>query len=190
MTQQIVKRVAVNTRALRAHAGLSLSELARRAGLSKGALSQLEAGHGNPTVETLWAVAQALDVPFSDLTADTADPEVVVVRATDGDWIDGTPIASRLLHRASSPAVAEIHQIQVQPAGPRRSQPHPRGLIEHVVLHAGRIRVGPVQSPVVLAAGDAASYRADVEHVYEALDPHTAGIIVMSYPPASTSGHR
>lgn len=147
MAGTIVKRVADNARSLREQAGLSLSELARRSGLSKGALSQLEAAQGNPTVETLWALAQALDVPFSDLTAERGAPEVVVVRAANGDWISGTPIASRLLHRASSPAMSELHQILVQPGGPRLSRPHPRGLTEHVVLHSGSLRVGPADGP-------------------------------------------
>jgi transcriptional regulator with XRE-family HTH domain len=48
-------------------AGLSLTELARRAGIAKSTLSQLESGAGNPSVETLWALAVALGVPFSRL---------------------------------------------------------------------------------------------------------------------------
>ncbi|MDU3936443.1 MAG: helix-turn-helix transcriptional regulator, partial [Serratia liquefaciens] len=45
--------------------GLSVTELARRAGIAKSTLSQLETGSGNPSLETLWALAMALDVPVS-----------------------------------------------------------------------------------------------------------------------------
>ena len=44
----------------RERAGMSLAELAR-AGLAKSTLSQLESGTGNPSLETLWALAMALD---------------------------------------------------------------------------------------------------------------------------------
>ena len=56
--------IADSLRRERRRTGLSLSEVARRAGLSKSTLSQLESGAGNPSLETLWALAVTLDVPF------------------------------------------------------------------------------------------------------------------------------
>ena len=53
---------------------MSLSELARRADVAKSTLSQLESGRGNPGVETVWALATALGVPFSALI-DPPEPE-------------------------------------------------------------------------------------------------------------------
>ena len=45
----------------RKKAGLSLAEIARRAGIAKSTLSQLEAGQGNPSIETLWAICFTTD---------------------------------------------------------------------------------------------------------------------------------
>ena len=59
--------IAAALRRERDRAGLSLSELAKRAGIAKSTLSQLESGAGNPSVETLWALSVALDVPFARL---------------------------------------------------------------------------------------------------------------------------
>src|SRR5256885_15741486 len=59
--------IAASIRRERERAGLSLSELAKRAGIAKSTLSQLESGLGNPSVETLWALGGALGVPFSRL---------------------------------------------------------------------------------------------------------------------------
>ena len=44
----------------RLQSGMSVSDLARRAGVAKSTLSQLESGLGNPSIETLWALATAL----------------------------------------------------------------------------------------------------------------------------------
>lgn len=48
---------------LRVDSGLSLSELARRSGVGKGTLSELETGRRNPTLETLYALTTALGRP-------------------------------------------------------------------------------------------------------------------------------
>jgi len=48
--------IAASLRRERRRTGLSLTEVARRAGIAKSTLSQLESGTGNPSVETLWAI--------------------------------------------------------------------------------------------------------------------------------------
>lgn len=52
----------------REHRGLTQQELADRAGISKPYLSQIESGKRQGTVETLAAIARALDVPLEVLT--------------------------------------------------------------------------------------------------------------------------
>ncbi len=49
-----------NLRASREAAGLSLSDVAETSGMDKAALSRLETGQSNPTVDTLGRYAQAL----------------------------------------------------------------------------------------------------------------------------------
>src|SRR3954453_20434882 len=83
MAHAPLEAIAFSLRRERARAGLSLSELAKRAGIAKSTLSQLEAASGNPRVETLWALGVALDVPFSRLV-DPPRPKVQVIRAGEG----------------------------------------------------------------------------------------------------------
>src|SRR6202000_3559511 len=78
--------IAAAIRRERERAGISLSELAKRAGIAKSTLSQLESGTGNPSVETLWAICVALDVPFSRLL-DPPRPHTQVIRAHEGPTI-------------------------------------------------------------------------------------------------------
>src|ERR687893_2809586 len=77
-----VRSVAANVRALRLDAGLTLADLAGQAGLGKSTLAQLESGRANPSVETLWALAAALRVPFARLIEDQR-PRMRVVRAAE-----------------------------------------------------------------------------------------------------------
>lgn len=52
----------------RDHRGMTQQELADRAGISKPYLSQIESGKRQGTVETLAAIARALEVPLDVLT--------------------------------------------------------------------------------------------------------------------------
>src|SRR6204780_4029613 len=82
----VVEQVATALRRERHRTGLSLTEVARRAGIAKSTLSQLESGAGNPSLETLWAICVALDVPFPRLLAPPR-PHVQVIRAGEGPTV-------------------------------------------------------------------------------------------------------
>src|SRR3954468_8584319 len=101
----LLAAVAANLRALRDGAGISLGELARRAGIAKSTVSQLEAGTGNPSVETLWALAVALSVPFGRLVEEPPT-QVRVVRAGEGPRLqaDEADFVAKLLAAGSAHA--------------------------------------------------------------------------------------
>ncbi|WP_210454795.1 helix-turn-helix domain-containing protein, partial [Pantoea ananatis] len=67
----------------RLRTGLSLAEIARRAGIAKSTLSQLESGNGNPSLETLWSLCVALDIPFARLL-EPQQPTTQVIRRGEG----------------------------------------------------------------------------------------------------------
>jgi DNA-binding XRE family transcriptional regulator len=52
----------------REHRGMTQQDLADKAGISKSYLSQIESGKRQGTVDTLSAIARALDVPLDVLT--------------------------------------------------------------------------------------------------------------------------
>jgi transcriptional regulator with XRE-family HTH domain len=62
-----VERVGANIRAERERAGLSLSQLSQQSGISKAHLVRLENRGGNPSLEILGRIAEALGVTVADL---------------------------------------------------------------------------------------------------------------------------
>src|SRR5690606_22628052 len=108
--------IAVSLQRERRRAGLSLTEVARRAGVAKSTLSQLEAGTGNPSVETLWALGVALEVPFSRLVDPPTAP-VHVLRAGEGTAIasERAPFASTLLAACPPGVRRDLHVITAEP---------------------------------------------------------------------------
>lgn len=162
--------------------GLSLAEVARRAGIAKSTLSGLEAGTGNPSIETLWALSSALEVPFS-LLVDPPRPVVQVIRAGDGPALssENADYVATLLSASPAATSRDIYAISAQPGEPRRSDPHLPGTVEHVVLSGGRALVGPTSDPVEITAGDYVAYPGDVPHVFEALEPGTTAVLVSEH---------
>ena len=60
MSEDVRRMVGRNVKRLRIAAGLSQAKLAERMGVDRAYVSGLELGQRNPTVVTLWHVAQAL----------------------------------------------------------------------------------------------------------------------------------
>lgn len=167
----------------RTKAGLSLSALADRAGLAKSTLSQLEAGQGNPSIETLWAIATALDVPFGFLF-DTAAPDMTLVRAGTGTPInaEGTDLRAVLLSNGPPGSRRDLYRFDLVAGACRDAAAHPQGTIEHVTVAVGRVRVGPVDAAEELGPGDYFRFPGDVAHRYEALTPHATVFLAMEFP--------
>ncbi|MGH3761950.1 helix-turn-helix domain-containing protein [Actinophytocola sp.] len=177
-----LEAIATSLRRERERIGLSLSELAKRAGIAKSTLSQLEGASGNPSVETLWALSLALDVPFSRLV-EPARPRVQIIRAGEGPAVfsERADYVATLLASCPPNARRDIYLITAEPGSARESEPHMPGVIEHVVLSSGRARIGLTDDPIEVAPGDYVAYPGDVEHVFEALEPGTAAVMVSEH---------
>lgn len=174
--------IAASLRHERRRAGLSLTEVANRAGVAKSTLSQLESGTGNPSLETLWAICVALDVPFSRLV-DPPRPYTQVIRAGEGPTVAAAEADYRatLLVTSRPGARSDLYRIQAEPGHARAAEPHMTGVVEHVVVCAGRALVGVAGEAAELSPGDYIRYPGDVPHVFEALEPGTHAVLVSEH---------
>ncbi len=174
--------IAATLRRERHRAGLSLTEVARRAGVAKSTLSQLEQGAGNPSIETLWALGSALGVPFSRLV-DPSRPVVQVIRAGQGPALASQEAEYVVTLLAACPPNArrDLYLVNAEPGSQRDSAPHLPGVVEHVVLATGRALVGDADDPVELGPGDYCAYPGDLPHVFRALEPGTSAVLVSEH---------
>ena len=178
-----VRAVAANVRALRMQADMTLADLASEAGLGKSTLAQLESGKANPSVETLWAIAAALQVPFARIVEETR-PSLRVVRAADVPPMHSAETpgwAGRLLTASHGRGTFDLYALDLEEGAVRHADAHHAGVLEHLVVVVGRLRAGPQDGPVLLEAGDMLTFGADVPHVYEALET-THCVLLMAYP--------
>jgi transcriptional regulator with XRE-family HTH domain len=163
---------------------LSISELARQAGISKATLSAVERGVGNPSIDTAWALARALNMPFGDLFDGLEDDDLTRIhRLRDAPVVAQEPsFLGRRLLRCTGRGGLEIYVLELERGARRNAAPHSPGVIEHVILVSGRAEVGPDDEPVRLSVGDCLTFRADVPHHYHALSRPARLLSLTEYP--------
>lgn len=170
-------------RDLRQSRGMSLTALAASTTLGKGTLSELERGQRNPTLDTLFAIATALEVPLSILLAEGP----LERPARDAAHAHGQSIDATLLDRWRDDAgVVEVYRMTIDQQT-RESLPHAPGVSETVTLIDGTIEVGNNNAPVRLEAPNSHSFAGDHPHVYRGIAPLSVALLVMTYPQTDAS---
>lgn len=177
-----IARIAATLSAERQRTGLSLAEVARRANIAKSTLSQLENGIGNPSIETLWSICLVLDIPVSRLL-EPPKQDIKIIRYGEGVSVVSNNQGYRATLLAACPpnASRDLYWIDVVPGQPHHSEPHHKGVIEHVIVTRGRARLGLASESYVLNEGDYICYPADEPHLFEALEQDTSAMLISEY---------
>jgi len=150
---------------LREKKGLSISQLAKLSGISKSTLWEIENNKISPTISTLWSIANALGVPFSELI--TYD----IVIKDEGSEV-------RLIEREGN---REVYIIKLISNVVKRSEAHKTAPIEIVHVIKGAMIVGPVESPRFIWEGRVTKFYGGIDHVYIALGGDAEAIVTMIY---------
>ena len=154
---------------LRQSRHLTLDELARSSEVSKSVLSQIERDRTNPTVGTLWRLANALGVEIEDLLR--SKPAGQRINVVDEH---NTPIllssdrrcTIRILGPIDLTGRVEWYEMRFKPSGALVSEAHEPGTVEHLTVLDGQLEVesGRNRERVRLGLGQTARYRADQPH--------------------------
>src|SRR5512135_2826784 len=81
--EDLAQIVGHNLRRLRTRRGYSLERLAKLSGVSRAMLGQIELGRSAPTINILWKIARALQVPFASLTSNPQARGTFVLHKAD-----------------------------------------------------------------------------------------------------------
>jgi len=167
LADAINRHLGSRVKQLRTDKGWSLEALANASGVSRSMLSQIEREEANPTLAVTMRIAQAFAMPLGDLLEmPSASSAVKVIRGDDRAFHYRSDKFCRL--RTLSPLNlekdVEFYEVQLQPGGALRSSPHFEGTREFLTVQKGMVRIESAGDAEELAAGDSASYRADVPH--------------------------
>lgn len=155
-------------RGLREERGISLSALARAAGVGKATLSGLENGTRNPTLDTLWAITAELGVPLAMAVGTPPPVDAGGSGPTGGiPVVHGTAVEGTLLQVFEDEKVTyELYRLVIRAGTTQVSPAHHEGVTEHVTVFAGTLSAGPAGAPLRAGPGEHISWRSDVPHSY------------------------
>lgn len=165
--------------------GMSLDELAKRSGVSKSMLSQIEQAKANPTVITVWKIARALDLGVQELMESSPSGMIDVIRSSDAPIIYSEDKLCKI--RINSPVHMtddlELYQMNFTPGGKNVSMPHIPRAEEFLTVIEGKFKVTSGDYSAILLKGDTGRYRADTEHSIENVSEAEAeAYLVVRYP--------
>jgi transcriptional regulator with XRE-family HTH domain len=183
-------QVARNLRRWRVTRELTLSALAERAGVAKSTVSLIERGHGNPSVETISALAAALRVPFASIFHEESPAdEMTLIRehdcpviAVEQAGLQGDGLTIRHLLTRTGGALIEIYTLVLEHGAARHADAHVTGLFEHITVSAGSVQISTDSFSEVLNRGDLLSFRADRSHSYLVIDGPVRLVCIHEYP--------
>lgn len=147
---------------------LSLDELSRRAGVSKGMLVEIEKGSANPSIAILCKLAAALGISVADIVNVASAPAIQLIEEADIPvlWRGAHGGSARLLAGSSGPEMVELWRWEMQPGEVFTSPGHPQGTFELFHVEQGTLQLCVGGAFSTLHAGMAAVARTDAPHHY------------------------
>lgn len=160
--------LSATVRQYRSQRKMSLDELSRQAGVSKGMLVEIEACRANPSIALLCRLASAMGVSVADIVNVASSPSVRVIPAEDIPclWHGELGGSARLLAGTSGPDMVELWEWKMYPGEMFDTVGHAPGTNEllHVVQGSLHLTVG--KESLVIGAGCSAIARTDEAHSY------------------------
>ena len=174
MTRNAPPDIGRKIKALRSEHKLTLDQLAKRSGVSKSMLSQIERGLTNPTLATIWSLTQSLGIEIATLLSDMAagknasalldvmkSHETPAIQSADGKC------SLRILGPTGKVSEIEWYELTLEPNGILESDSHSQGTMEHLTILEGQLTVKNGLREESISIGDTARYQADVPHTIE-----------------------
>ncbi|KRG13695.1 helix-turn-helix domain-containing protein [Lederbergia galactosidilytica] len=175
--------IASNLANIRKKRGLSLDNMAKLTGVSKAMLAQIENGKSNPTVTTLWKIANGLQVSFSGFLKEMDKPKVKKININELNPViddDGNYLVYSLFPFHPEKKF-EIFTVDLKPGVSHKSEKHIGE--EYVLIQRGLLTLDIQGEKFELNADETLKFNAATEHIYtNSSDELVRFYILIFYP--------
>ncbi|MGQ8875342.1 helix-turn-helix domain-containing protein [Paenibacillus sp. TSA_86.1] len=160
--------LARNLKQIREQRKLSLDKVAEMSGISKTMLGQIERGESNPSIATVWKIANGLKISFTvlihELQSDTTvlmKEDIKVLREDEGR-VRIYPHFSFEEGRRF-----EMYMMEMDEKSSLRAEPHIEGAEEFITVYEGEVTIRVGEAEHKLRQGDSIRFKADQPHGYD-----------------------
>jgi transcriptional regulator with XRE-family HTH domain len=176
--------IAENLKKLREERKLSLDHVARLSGVSKSMIGQIERGEVNPTVSTIWKLANGLKISFTQLMSrPEADIELV-------DQSDIQPLIEDQGRFRNYPVFPfdserrfEMYLLEIDRGGSLDAETHPQGAQEFITVFSGELTVTTDNRNFIVKKGNSIRFKADGPHSYRNSSHEICSLSMVIYYP-------
>ncbi|MDQ0654437.1 helix-turn-helix domain-containing protein [Pseudomonas cedrina] len=147
---------------------ITLDELSRRSGVSKGMVVEIEKCTANPSIGILCKIAAALGLSVADIVNVTEAPSAHVIDSQDIPtlWTGDLGGTARLLAGTRGPNMIELWRWEMHPGESFASAGHPQGTLELFHVEKGTLKCVVGETELLVPSGSSAVARTDVPHAY------------------------
>lgn len=177
--------IAENLRKLREEKKLSLDNVSKLSGVSKSMLGQIERCEVNPTVSTMWKIANGLKISFSQfISVAEADVEIVDINSVDPLIEDEGRVKIYPVFTFDHLRRFEMYSLIMEKDGYLSTEPHLHGTQEFITVSSGSITVGLGDKEYTVSTGNSIRFKADVPHSYKNTSDIPCSLSMTIYYPA------
>ncbi|WP_027668208.1 helix-turn-helix domain-containing protein [Rhizobium leguminosarum] len=166
--ERVSATVSQNLKLFRKQNGLTLDELSRKSGVSKGMLVEIEKGSANPSIATLCRAATALGVSVADFVGVAVNVPVRIVPPEDASilWRGPKGGSATLLVGTHGPDEIELWRWTLFPGEVFESPGHSAGTLELLNVETGALTLKLADSEHLVKAGSSVLARTEDKHAY------------------------
>lgn len=181
---ELGKIIAINLKELRTERNLTLGHLSKISGISKAMLSDIEKGSSNPTINTLWKIANGLNVPYTKLMAGI-EKETTVIRKADSVMQSGETEHYRVYCYFRSTPVRnfELFYVELDPLSSHASIGHSEKAQEYLYIIQGQLVLRTETGDYTLNPGDSLVFDSSIGHTYVNEQDMLLTFMVINYYP-------
>lgn len=176
--------IASNLKKLRNERNLSLGQLSEISNISKAMLSDIEKGKGNPTINTIWKIANGLKVPYTKLI-DYVEHSTTIIRKTDTSMQSGETKSYRVYcyYPTTPTRNFELFYVELDANSSNKTIGHSEKAQEYIYVIQGELQLQIADEKFILHPGDSLSFNSSINHTYINKQDTTVNFMVINFYP-------
>ncbi|MDD3393120.1 MAG: XRE family transcriptional regulator [Anaerotignum sp.] len=164
---ELGKIIAINLKELRNERNLTLGQLSKISEISKAMLSDIEKGNSNPTINTIWKIANGLNVPYTRLL-EQIEKETTLIRKAEPAMQIGETAHYRVYcyYRNTPVRNFELFYVELDGNSSNSSIGHSEKAQEYIFITQGELILRTDAGDYILNEGDSLTFDSSIGHTY------------------------
>lgn len=174
----------MNLKRIREEKKLSLDKAAQMTGVSKSMLGQIERGESNPTITTVWKIANGLKISFTSLLSQPESDTLIVSKEDVEPLVeDNGKYKAYPIFPYEDGRRFEVYKIEIEKGGYLSAEPHGQETYEFITVFDGEITIRVEDEEYTVKKGDSIRFRSDKPHAYHNSGEEVTRVNMVIYYP-------